>query len=203
ILVSSLIIAIRLAGKGTAPIPLAFGTIGILFIVGGGTFDMIATVIHTPRLRDEGNVIARALLDSGHALAFVYGYAILAQTTFLALVCAMWLSLLRHRDILIASLQGHSSFMRFFKAATGGAHLTWRQWIIPFNMSELPRAYHVFWVLVVVFVAGMMDRWYLGLEWFKLISSIRWIVFGAALLVGLGVYFVWLWLASRRTQNAA
>ncbi len=202
ILAPSLLLAIRLARKGAAPIPLALGTIGILFIVGGGTFDMAATVIHTPTLRGESNFVGRALLDSGHPLPFVYGYAVLSQTLLLALVCTLWLSLLRHRNILIASLQGHSSFMRFIKAATGGAHLTWRQWIIPFKMSELPRAYQLFWVLVVGLVAGMVDRWYLGLEWFNLVSSIRWIVLGAALFIGLGGYFIWLWLASRRMQTA-
>ncbi len=89
--------------------------------------------------------------------------------------------------------------MRFLKAATGGAHLTWRQWIIPLKMSELPRAYPLCWVMVVVLVAGQVDRWYLGLQWFNLVSSIRFVVFGVALFVGLVAYFFWLWLAARHT----
>ncbi len=57
ILAPSLFLAIRLAHKGTARIPATLGTIGILYIAGGGTFDMVATVIHTPRLRNESNLI--------------------------------------------------------------------------------------------------------------------------------------------------
>jgi hypothetical protein len=202
ILVGTLLLAIRLARKGASPIPSALGTIGVLFIVGGGTFDMVATVIQTPRLQGESNLVGRALLDSGHSLPFVYGYAILSETLFLTVVCTLWLSLLRHRDILVASLQGHSSFMRFLKAATGGDRLTWREWIIPLRIAELPRAYHVFWVLVIVLVAGQVDRWYLGLEWFGLVPTVRWFVIGAAVFVGLAGYFIWLRLASRRTQDA-
>jgi len=93
--------------------------------------------------------------------------------------------------------------MRFLKSATGGDHLTWRQWIIPFNMSELPRAYHLLWVMVVILVAGMIERWYrwyLGLEWFGLVSSARWTWVGVGMTVGLAAYFVWLWVASRDSK---
>ena len=93
------------------------------------------------------------------------------------------------------------SFLRFLKAATGGAHLSWRQWIIPLKMSELPRAYPLLWALVVVLVAGMTDRWFLGLKWFDLVSSGRWLCFCAAEVIGLGTYFSWLWVTSRRTEN--
>lgn len=161
---------------------------------------MVATVIHSAQLRDESNPLARGLLDSGHSLAFVYGYGILSQSLLLALVVTLWFALLRHRNILAASLRGHSSFMRFMKAATGGAHLTWRQWIIPLKMSELPCAYQLFWVVAVTLVAGVSDRWYCGLEWFNVVSSIRWIVLGTALIIGYVVYFRWLWLASCHTQ---
>ena len=199
----SLFLAVRLAYKGTSRVPAALATIGVVYIVGGGMFDMISTVIHTPRLHKEGNVIARALLDSGHSLQFVYAYAIVAQALLLILVSTLWVAFLRHREALITSVENERSLMPFLKAATGGAHLTWRQWIIPLKMSDMPRAFPLMWVMVVGLVAGASDRWYLGLKWFSLVSFNRWASVAIALFVVLIVYFLWLWAASRRTEHAA
>ena len=79
-LASSLYLAIRLASKGSSSIPFTLGLLGVFFIAGGGIFDMVATVIHTPTLCDESNMVGRALLDSNHPLVFVYSYAIVTQT---------------------------------------------------------------------------------------------------------------------------
>jgi hypothetical protein len=74
-LVLTVPLALSLAREGTATTPRVAAGLGIAFIVGGAVFDMTATVMHSPDLRFEGNPIARALLDSGHSLAFVYCYA--------------------------------------------------------------------------------------------------------------------------------
>ena len=50
-------------------------------------------------------------------------------------------------------------------------------------------------------IIGVIDRWYLGLEWFRLVPSVRWIVSGVGLVAGLALYLIWLWLASRITDN--
>ena len=70
-------------------------------------------------------------------------------------------------------------------------------------MSEMPRAYPLTWVMVVIMVAGVSDRWYLGLQWFKLVPSIRWACVGVSFAVGLLAYFLWLWAASRRAEEVA
>jgi hypothetical protein len=199
ILALALYLAIRLSSKGTASIPLTLGLIGILYIAGGGIFDMIATVIHTPTLQDESNMVGRALLDSNHRLVFVYAYAIVTQALFLALVCTLWLSLLRHRDILIATLGNPESAMELIKAATGGSHLTWRQWIVPYKTSEMAHAYPIFWFMVIILLSVMTERWYFGLEWFNLVPRTKSIVVPlATILVGLFIYFMWLWHATHR-----
>lgn len=198
----TLYLSIRLALQGAAAAPKGLVVTGILCIVGGGLFDMLATVIHTPDLRHEMNPIARALLDSGYRVSFVYRYGVAAQALWLGSVCTVWIGLLRHRDDLRTSVDT-TSVMRFLKSATGGSDLTWRQWIVPLTLSELPRAYHLFWVAVVVILSGAVDRWYLGLEWFGLVSSARLVCYLAAVTVGLSVYFVWLWSAAIRDTTTS
>ena len=203
VLALSLFLAIRLACRGTSRIPAALATIGVLYIVGGGMFDMIATVKHTPTLQDEGNMIVRVLFDSDHSVHFVYAYVMVAQALLLILISTLWVAFLRHREALITSVENERSLMPFLKAATGGAHLTWRQWIIPLKMSEMPRAFPLMWVMVVGLVAGASDRWYLGLEWYDLVSFSRWACVGMSVFVGLLAYFLWLWAASRGAEHAA
>ena len=201
LLAAALFLAIGLARKGSSSAPLALMILGTFYIMGGAILDMVATVLQTPTLDQEANIIARGLLDSGHAVSLVFAYGIITQSLLVALICILWLSLLRHREALITSIGNPGSFMTFLKAATGGAHLTWRQWILPLQISELPQAYLVFWVVVVVAVAAMSDRWYLGIEWFTQERSWRFVVFGGALSIGLIVYFTWLRLATQQFHS--
>ncbi len=56
--------------------------------------------------------------------------------------------------------------------------------------------------IAVILLAGVVDRWYLGLEWFGLVPPVRILAVGTATLAGLVFYFAWLWYASR-TDNPA
>jgi len=201
ILVVSLYCALRLALKGGMTAPWLLTMLGVFYVVGGGAFDITATIIHSPDLQREANPIARTLLDSDHSIRFVYSYAGVCQSLYLSLICTLWIALLKHRQTLAASVSDTRSFFRFLKAATAGAHLSWRQWLFPIKLSELPNAYHLMWVMSVVMIIGVIDRWYLGLEWFRLVPSLRWIVNGVGLVAGLTLYLIWLWLASRITDN--
>src|SRR5262245_51655387 len=69
----------RLAGLGWSPVPRLLVLAGVVFAAGGAAFDVVATVKHSPDLELEQNPIARALLDSGHSVEFVYRYAALGQ----------------------------------------------------------------------------------------------------------------------------
>jgi hypothetical protein len=190
-------LTIRLANIGTADAPQSLLFCGTVWVVGGFAFDMTATMLHTPDLRQEANPIARSLLDTGHALPFVLIYGLVGQGLYALILCTLWAALLRHRQALTASLSGFHSPLLFLKAATGGADCTWRQWTLPLRFSELPWAYYVAWILAVVFLAGVADRWYLGLEWFSLVPRVRWVVIVVAVVAGLVFYLVWLWRASR------
>jgi hypothetical protein len=201
ILLATIFLAVRLACYGTAPIPIWLGMIGCVYIVGGPIFDMLATIIHTPDLKLEGNVIARLLLDNGHSVTFLYVYAIVAQTLLMTLTSALWLSLLTHRAILAAEMGNPRAVIQLLKAAVGGGKSTW-SWRFTWTMSDLPQLYPLLWLLVVGLVACASDHWYLGLEWFKLISTGR--VPTVLTIVGVAyvLYFSWLWHASRTAAAA-
>jgi hypothetical protein len=199
VLVAALALAAALARLGTAPVPWALFLLGLAFIVGGAALDITATVIHTPDLGQEQNPIARALLDSGHGVDLVYAYAAVCQSLYMAFLGCSWLGLLRHRRAILDSVRGSRTFLELVKAATGGSGLTWRQWCLPLRLSELPQAYHLFWLVAVLAIASSLDRWYLGMEWYGLLSGGRWAAFAAALTAGPALYFLWLWLAARRS----
>jgi hypothetical protein len=198
LLVISLPIIISLHHAGNAAVPVSVFLLGMTLIVGGGLFDIATTLIHTPDLQQEGNPIARVLLDSGHSLSVVLAYGFATQLLYLFDLCALWLAFLRHRSILAESLRGFPSPLLFIKAATGGTGLTWRQWMLPLHYSELPRAYYLLWVMTVTLVVGIVDRWYLGLEWLELVPRVRWYVTIFAVVSGMVIYLTWLWYASRQ-----
>jgi hypothetical protein len=158
---------------------------------------MIATVLHSPSLDSEGNPVARVFLDSGHHLWFVYLYALIAQGLFHAFLSLAWLAFLKHRYQLVASI-GQPESMREFLCAAFGRTYRWerRWWSLSIRWSDLPHAYHVFWFLVILFVAASLESWYLGLEWFNVVHSIRWPVVAASIVFALLSYFTWLRKAS-------
>lgn len=195
-------LTMRLYAIGTGRISTAAFLTGVFFIIGGAAFDMIVTVIKSPSLDREANPVARALLDSGQTLPFVYGYGVTAQFLLVSVTCLMWAAFLRHRAEMVASAKSTAhSWFDFIKAMTGGGHLSWRQYFLPLKFSELPNAYHVFWVFVVMWVAFTPTRFYYGLEWLGIFPGLRLQVLATwSILMGAG-YFLWLWLEYRKASK--
>lgn len=191
--------AVRLLRLGTSPVPSGLAVFGVVYVVGGAAFDMLATALHSPELDREGNPIARAFLDSGYGVTFVYSFAIVAQAMLAAFTSILWIAFLRHREALVASLPRSGSAGAFLKAAVFGPRWRSGRWCsLPRGWSQLPSPYHLFWFWVATFVAGCSERWYLGLEWFQLIHSRRWHVIGGTFVLSTAAYFLWLWRAARR-----
>ncbi len=175
-----LLVGVLLVGSliraGISSLPLIPFFCGAVLIVGGGLFDMSMTALHCPDLSTEQNVVARSFLETGHSVAFVYAYAIVAQSLYLGFLALMWTAFLRHRALIIASARN-----RLRRRDGGAARLGFR--------------YHFLWFVAVFFIAGSVDRWYLGFEWLGLVSEMRSSVMGIGLALGLAAYTAWLVLA--------
>jgi hypothetical protein len=173
----ALLLAANLVRSGISPLPLAAFLPGVVYILAGAFLDITVTIVFTPDLRLEGNPVARALLDSGHSVLFVYGYAFVAQSFYLAFLTLLWASLLRHRWLILGSARKTHAITQLAPDGIG-------------------IAYHVFWVIAVILLAAAVDRWYLAAQWLGLVSGLVPWVIGISIVIGLGIYVIWLWCAT-------
>jgi hypothetical protein len=194
-LLGGIVLVVLFYHQGRGSVPRAALICGWLFSGGGVALDAGATIIHTPTLALEANVIARTLLDTGHSIRFVYLYGIISQAFYLILVCGLWATFLRHRRTLIDSaMSTHpNSGLEFIKAATGGAHLSWREYFLPLKLSELPNSYQVVLLIAVTLTGSMSFNWYLGLSWMGVIPVSHTLAIIICILLSVIVYAIWLW----------
>lgn len=177
---------------------------GLFFIIGAAVFDVLCTVIISPDLDMEGNLYIRKMLDSGVSLSSVAIFFGVFQFSFVLLFSTTWVSFLRHLPLIIDSVRQSqpTSHLDFVKAATGGAHLTWRQWLVPFKPSEFPSIYHTFWIAAISLVLGLsLFRWYAAAEWlgfFDISDVARHCVILSGVFGSLIAYFVVLARLSRQ-----
>ena len=173
----ALVLLDRLVHQGKTQLPRGITLCGGAFIVGGAVLDMAVTVAHSPDLELEGNPYVRILLDSQHSLPFVYLHALFTQSLYITLFCGVWIGFLRHRQIIVDTITSASprSSLDFLKAATGGSHLTVRQWLFPIRPSEAPLLYHYVWLVAIPVVFGIsLFRWYVAMEWVGLVEAEGW-----------------------------
>ena len=208
----ALVLLDRLVNQGKTRLPWGITAFGGLFIVGGAILDIAVTVAHSPDLELEGNPYVRILLDSQHPLPFVYLHALFTQSLYITLFCGIWIGFLRHRQIIVDTISAASpnNWIEFLKAATGGSHLSMRQWLFPIRTSEWPLLYHYIWVIAIPIVFGIsLLRWYAAMEWIGLVEptlSTRVYVVLHGVISTLVLYFMALWRLYRlneagRTQN--
>jgi hypothetical protein len=205
VLVIGLILAINLYQQGPAELSILPFIIGAILLIGGAAFDMLATVLRSPTLTREANPIARALLNSDHSLAFVYVYGFVTQFLYVFFTSTLWAAFLRHWGVVIA-LANRSrprSYSEFIKAATGGGHLSWRQYLLPIKFSELSKSYFMVWLIPIFWVGMSPYRWFLALEWFGLAPMPRNTFLAFLIPVVLTIYLIWLWYEYLKSiQNA-
>jgi len=189
-----IVLGIMIYRKAIDPLPITPFVLGFLFMAGGAALDGIATLVNSPTLDREGNPISRVLLDSGHSVSFVIAYGILAQVLWVILICILWAAFLKHKNAYLALVKEKNarSGWDFIKAALGGAHLSWRQFLLPLKIKEFPTSYYWFWMFPVLFVGISLHRWYLGFVWMGMINFSS---FGVALIssvLAFVAYLVWL-----------
>ena len=203
----ALILLDRLINQGKTRLPWGITACGGIFIVGGAVLDMAVTVAHSPDLQLEGNPYVRILLDSQHSLPFVYIHALFTQSLYITLFCGMWIGFLRHREIIIQTISAASpnTWLDFLKAATGGSHLSIRQWLFPIRPSEAPLLYHYVWLIAIPIVFGVsLFRWYAAMEWIGLVEPedlTRFYVILHGVFSTLVLYLLALWRLYRLDQE--
>ena len=152
-------------------------------------------------LQYEANPIARALLDSGHPLPVVYLFGAACQVLVVVVSCLLTIAVLRHRRRLIDSVRYTRSITELLKHLIGGRHLTYRQWLLPMRYSELPEIEFYTWFAGPILLTHSIYRFYLGLEWFGFVSGMRLIVGCSSALLGITIYCLFLWKASRTAST--
>ena len=203
----ALVLLDRLVNQGKTRLPSGITICGGMFIVGGAVLDMAVTVANSPDLEMEGNPYVRILLDSQHSLPFVYVHALLTQSLYITLFCGIWIGFLRHRQIIVDTINSGSpkSMLDFLKAATGGSHLSLRQWLFPIRLSEVPLLYHYVWLVAIPIVFGIsLFRWYAAMEWVGLVEptiSTRVCVVLHGVFSTLVLYLMVLWRLCHRLSN--
>lgn len=178
---------------------------GASFLAAAAVTDLYITARADPYLTLEGNPYIRALIDlSERPYWFIYGLVVLTQSLFVGAFVMAWWAFLRHRDSIADSVRAARprSWPGFLKAATGGARLTYRQWLFPIRPGEIPNPYFSVWpaALAVSFGISLFRLW-AAAEWLGLVPThpaIR----GAVLVAGVAgtmfAYFAWLARAWRR-----
>ena len=203
----ALVLLDRLVNQGQTRLPWGIAFCGGVFIVGGAILDMAVTVAHSPDLELEGNPYVRILLDSQHPLPFVYMHALFTQSLYITLFCGIWIGFLRHREIIVETIASASpnSWMEFLKAATGGSHLSFRQWLFPIRPSEGPLLYHYVWLIAIPIVFGIsLFRWYAAMEWMGLVEPenfTRFLIILHGVFSTLVLYLLALWRLYRQSEN--
>ncbi len=199
-----LVLLDRLVSQGETRLPKLVTWCGAAFIVGGAICDISVTVVCSPDLAMEGNPYVRVLIDSQHPLAFVYAHALITQSLYITLFCGLWLGFLRHRQTIADTISASApvGWFGFLKAATGGPHLTTRQWLVPLRTSEVPLLYHYVWLVAIPVVFGIsLFRWYAALEWLGFVEpafSTRFLVVIHGVFSTLVLYFLTMWRLSRQ-----
>lgn len=170
-------ILVRIARQGRELMsPIRFWS-GCALIAGAAVMDLGVTFYFSPDLMEEGNPIVVALLEFGHPLSWVIAHMLLTTLAIVGMFCAFWGAFLCHLPYLLEIIRDENPANRkaFLKAATGGAHLSLRQWMFPCRISDLPRLYHGIWMVGVSIVFGIsIFRYYVSLEWLGVFNAALW-----------------------------
>lgn len=205
-LLATLVFSVKLCKQAPASTSGFLLTIGLFSILGGIAFDIIATILHSPTLAGEDNVIVVGLFRTGHSAQFVYLYGFICQALFAAVGGSLWVAFVKHRPVLLTLMFSSQpkSFWEFTKACLGGQYLTWRQFLLPVTLKELfsYKPYPLFWFGIVLFACGSLHRWYLGLEWFGLVPWMGSKSVIPIMLLAVIIYIIWLWSEYKRWRNS-
>ena len=144
-----------------------FSWLGAFVVVGGAVFDIYATILFSPTLDLESNPVVRFLLKHDVAIEVIYWAGGVMQLVFVSIVVMMWLATVSGLPSLLSGLH-HLSGNSLSYAILAGEKATLGSMLagrgdVRYTVSFLSA------MLIGVFVY----RWYLGLEWFRIVPISR------------------------------
>lgn len=177
------------------PTALRASWLGAAFIVAAIAFDVTATLHHSPRLDDEANPIAVALLGNGAPLGWVIGLGSVGQISLTLAQCMFWLNFLRRREDYLRWLRLSDARTPLWMRLSGARKPSLANVLL--GRDAEPGVQVV--ALGPYALAMAAYRLWLGLEWFGWVPLSRVVVPAACLL---GTFAgMWCW-AHRRLRIA-
>jgi len=190
--------------RGRGPVPIFLLITGWAYVLGGIGLDVGMTLVKTPDLALESNLVARAFLDSGYPPQHIRIFAFVAQVGLAVMACVAWAAFLRHRGTLVALALAlrPQTFNEFTNAAVRGV-LRPTPFISRAGIT-FPRFnwYRLGCLALVAWVGSHLYRWYCGLEWAGLVPARRPVIAIVAGSVGVAYFYLWLWFEYRHARSA-
>lgn len=175
--------AIRILPK--APETRMFFILCSAIIVGGSLFDISITLIKSPDLSREANIIIAMMFDRGYSLEFIKLYNLVMQILFIStMVCILLLSC-RSFELITSSIN-KSSILKVIPQVYAGEGKGYKEFILSkvdplyFNASVAP-----------IVVAVCFFRIHCGLEWLEIvpISSVSRVCVAVGLMLTTNVIY--------------
>jgi hypothetical protein len=190
--------------RGRGPVPIFLLITGWAYVLGGIGLDVGMTLVKTPDLALESNLVARVFLDSGYPLQHIRIFAFVAQVGLAVMACVAWAAFLRHRGTLVALALAlrPQTFNEFTNAAVRGVLRPTP--LISRAGITFPRFnwYRLGCLALVAWVGSHLYRWYCGLEWAGLVPARRPVIAIVAGSVGVAYFYLWLWFEYRHARSA-
>ncbi len=137
---------------------------GLFLIIGGTSFDIINTVIHSPSLDKEANQIVCFLFTAGLSVKQIYCISFFYQLAYLALTSILWATFLKAYPIILRAMPERQNFWKRTLFLFSGPGATTFDFII----GKVDYFYFISSITPILTTLSLY-RWYLGLEWLDLV----------------------------------
>jgi hypothetical protein len=199
------VLALLLTREGRDRLPRLALALLAAYLAGGIVCDVVVALAVYPAFQGRAifvrEAVANGLGDPAIALPLATGLALGVQALVQVTTGLLCTAFLAHRHALLeeAGRSAAGSRWQFLKAATGGARLTWRQWLVPLRWRDLPEPLPVLWLVGALLLGFGFLPWFGGLVHQGVVSRELWP--GLMLLIlaiPLGLYCLWLWRRAPR-----
>lgn len=164
--IAFIIFFILLARTGSTSFSKHVAIIGMVVLIASIWFDVLATILVSPDLVQEGNPFIMMAQNLHVPRWGIYLLGFLAQLGITIISCAFWFSFLRHYKIYLKVLwaMNPQNLFQFIWVALGGNLASTKSHP---KRESFSRSYRAFWVIFLCLIQPF-SRWVFGLEWLGL-----------------------------------